>query len=146
MTPDQWFEVIHTNLCSLTTLTQPLFDAMCEQRDARIINVSSVNGQKGQFGQVNSLGRQAGQGFTKALAAEGPLRVTVNAIAPAIPPPQWWRRSAPMCSTASGRHSHAPPRQAAWRRDRRRRGLPRERSGGLYHGETLAINGGLYMK
>ena len=53
MTPEQWFEVIHTNLCSLYNVTQPLFDAMCEQRDARIINISSVNGQKGQFGQVN---------------------------------------------------------------------------------------------
>ncbi len=47
MTPEQWFEVIHTNLCSLYNVTQPLFDAMCEQRDARIINISSVNGQKG---------------------------------------------------------------------------------------------------
>ncbi|WP_042648605.1 SDR family NAD(P)-dependent oxidoreductase, partial [Aeromonas media] len=72
MVPDQWFEVIHTNLCSLYNVTQPLFDAMCEQRDARIINISSVNGQKGQFGQVNYSAAKAGMlGFTKALAAEG---------------------------------------------------------------------------
>ncbi|WP_029303185.1 SDR family NAD(P)-dependent oxidoreductase, partial [Aeromonas hydrophila] len=72
MTPEQWFEVIHTNLCSLYNVTQPLFDAMCEQRDARIINISSVNGQKGQFGQVNYSAAKAGMlGFTKALAAEG---------------------------------------------------------------------------
>lgn len=84
MTPDQWFEVIHTNLCSLYNVTQPLFDAMCEQRDARIINISSVNGQKGQFGQVNYSAAKAGMlGFTKALAAEGArFGVTVNAIAP----------------------------------------------------------------
>lgn len=103
MTPEQWFEVIHTNLCSLYNVTQPLFDAMCEQRDARIINISSVNGQKGQFGQVNYSAAKAGMlGFTKALAAEGArFGVTVNAIAPATPPPPWWRRSAPTSSTAS---------------------------------------------
>ena len=84
MAPDQWFEVIHTNLCSLYNVTQPLFDAMCEQRDARIINISSVTGQKGQFGQANYSAAKAGDlGFTKALAQEGARAgITVNAICP----------------------------------------------------------------
>ena len=84
MVPDQWFEVIHTNLCSLYNVTQPLFDAMCEQRDARIINISSVNGQKGQFGQANYSAAKAGDlGFTKALAQEGARAgITVNVVCP----------------------------------------------------------------
>ena len=114
MTPDQWFEVIHTNLCSLYNVTQPLFDAMCEQRDARIINISSVNGQKGQFGQVNYSAAKAGMlGFTKALAAEGPASESRS-----TPSPRLYRHpngggDPHRCARQhQGRHSHAPPRQA----------------------------------
>ncbi|GAL02724.1 acetoacetyl-CoA reductase [Photobacterium aphoticum] len=67
MTKDQWDEVITTNLNSLFNVTQPLFAAMCERGNARIINISSVNGLKGQFGQANYSAAKAGMiGFTKA--------------------------------------------------------------------------------
>lgn len=84
MTAEQWHEVITTNLNSLYNVTHPLFASMCEHGNGRIINISSVNGLKGQFGQANYSAAKAGMiGFTKALAAEGARSgVTVNAVAP----------------------------------------------------------------
>ena len=84
MTAASWKEVIDTNLNSLFNVTQPLFAAMCEKGNGRVINISSVNGLKGQFGQTNYSAAKAGMiGFSKALAAEGARSgVTVNVIAP----------------------------------------------------------------
>ncbi len=94
MTAEQWNEVITTNLNSLFNVTHPLFASMCEHGNARIINISSVNGLKGQFGQTNYSAAKAGMiGFTKALAAEGARSgVTVNAIAPAIQGRRWLKQ------------------------------------------------------
>ncbi|WP_194437146.1 SDR family oxidoreductase [Vibrio fluminensis] len=84
MTAQAWKDVIDTNLNSVFNVTQPLFAAMCEKGGGRVINISSVNGIKGQFGQTNYSAAKAGMiGFTKALAAEGARSgVTVNAVAP----------------------------------------------------------------
>ena len=84
MNVEQWNLVINTNLNSLFNMTQPVFQAMCEQGFGRIINISSVNGLKGQFGQTNYSAAKAGMiGFTKALAYEGAGKgVTVNVVAP----------------------------------------------------------------
>ncbi|MFA0442224.1 beta-ketoacyl-ACP reductase [Vibrio sp. 10N.286.49.C2] len=84
MKADAWFDVINTNLNSVFNVTQPVFSAMCEKGGGRVINISSVNGQKGQFGQTNYSAAKAGMiGFSKALAAEGARSgVTVNVIAP----------------------------------------------------------------
>jgi acetoacetyl-CoA reductase len=84
MTPEQWKEVIDTNLSGLFNMTHPVFPGMRDRGFGRIISISSINGQKGQMGQVNYSAAKAGDlGFTKALAQEGAFKgVTVNAICP----------------------------------------------------------------
>ena len=84
MKPEQWTEVISTNLNSLFNMCRPLIEGMRARKFGRIINISSINGQKGQMGQTNYSAAKAGEiGFTKALAQEGArLGITVNAIAP----------------------------------------------------------------
>ncbi len=84
MTLEQWNAVISTNLGSLFNMTRPLIEGMRARKFGRIINISSINGQKGQFGQVNYSAAKAGDiGFTKALALENAKTgVTVNAICP----------------------------------------------------------------
>lgn len=84
MTYDVWERVITTNLLSIFHLTQPIFTRMREQRFGRIVNISSVNANKGQAGQTNYCAAKAGiQGFTRALALEGArYGVTVNAVSP----------------------------------------------------------------
>ncbi len=84
MAPEQWTAVINTNLNSLFNMCRPVIEGMRERNFGRIINISSINGQKGQFGQANYSAAKAGEiGFTKALAQENAkLGVTVNAICP----------------------------------------------------------------
>jgi acetoacetyl-CoA reductase len=84
MTSDQWYGVINTNLNSLFNMSRPVIEGMRERGFGRIINISSVNGQKGQMGQTNYSAAKAGDiGFTKALAQENANKgVTVNAICP----------------------------------------------------------------
>ena len=84
MTPQQWDEVIRTNLTSCFNLSRLVIDNMRERNFGRIVNIGSVNGQAGQYGQVNYAAAKSGiHGFTKALAQEGAAKgVTVNAIAP----------------------------------------------------------------
>jgi acetoacetyl-CoA reductase len=82
MTPEQWYAVINTNLNSLFNMTRPVWDGMRTRKFGRVINISSINGQKGQFGQANYSASKAGDvGFTKALALDGARAGnTVNAI------------------------------------------------------------------
>jgi acetoacetyl-CoA reductase len=84
MTAQQWSDVINTNLNSLFNMTQPIWSGMRDRSFGRIICISSVNGQKGQMGQVNYSAAKAGEiGFVKALAQEGAFKnITVNAICP----------------------------------------------------------------
>ena len=84
MKPEQWSDVINTNLGSLFNMCRQVIEGMRERKFGRIINISSINGQKGQFGQTNYSAAKAGEiGFTKALAQEGARSgITVNAIAP----------------------------------------------------------------
>jgi acetoacetyl-CoA reductase len=84
MSPDQWNQVINTNLNGLFNMTHPVWTGMRDRAFGRIINISSINGQKGQMGQVNYSAAKAGDiGFTKALAQEGAAKnITVNAICP----------------------------------------------------------------
>jgi acetoacetyl-CoA reductase len=84
MTADQWTAVINTNLGSLFNMTRQVIEGMRARKFGRIINISSINGQKGQFGQVNYSAAKAGElGFTKALALESARAgITVNAICP----------------------------------------------------------------
>src|SRR6185312_6069243 len=84
MTPEQWSEVIRVNMDSLYNMTRQVIEGMRERGWGRIINISSINGQKGQAGQTNYSAAKAGMlGFTRALALENAKKgVTVNAIAP----------------------------------------------------------------
>jgi acetoacetyl-CoA reductase len=84
MTRDMWDAVIDTNLGSCFNMCRLTFPGMRERKFGRIVNVGSINGQAGQYGQVNYAAAKSGiHGFTKALAQEGArYGVTVNAIAP----------------------------------------------------------------
>jgi acetoacetyl-CoA reductase len=84
MTPQQWREVVDINLSGLFNMTHPVWPGMRERGFGRIVNISSINGQKGQVGQVNYSAAKAGDiGFTRALAQEGAAKnITVNAICP----------------------------------------------------------------
>jgi acetoacetyl-CoA reductase len=84
MIAEQWSAVINTNLNSLFNMSRPVWEGMRERSFGRIINISSINGQKGQMGQVNYSAAKAGElGFTKALAQEGARKgITVNAVCP----------------------------------------------------------------
>jgi acetoacetyl-CoA reductase len=84
MSREQWNDVINTNLNGVFNMTHPVWPGMRERKFGRVITISSINGQKGQFGQANYSASKAGDlGFTKALAQEGArFGVTVNAICP----------------------------------------------------------------
>ncbi|RVV96928.1 acetoacetyl-CoA reductase [Mesobaculum littorinae] len=84
MTPEQWHEVIGTNLTGVFNMTHCAWPGMRSRKFGRVITISSINGQKGQAGQANYSAAKAGDlGFTKALAQEGARAgITVNAICP----------------------------------------------------------------
>jgi acetoacetyl-CoA reductase len=84
MKPEQWTAVINTNLNSLFNMCRPVIEGMRERKFGRVVNISSINGQKGQMGQSNYSAAKAGEiGFTKALAQENARAgITVNAICP----------------------------------------------------------------
>ncbi len=84
MTPEQWHECIDTNLNGVFNMTHNVWGGMRERKFGRIVTISSINGQKGQFAQANYAATKAGDiGFTKALAQEGARAgITVNVVAP----------------------------------------------------------------
>ncbi len=84
MSREQWQEVIDTNLSGVFNMTHPIWPGMRERKFGRVITISSINGQKGQFGQVNYAASKAGDlGLTKSLAQEGArFGITANAICP----------------------------------------------------------------
>ena len=84
MTPEQWRAVLDTNLSSCFNLCSLVVNGMREKKFGRIVNIGSINGQAGQYGQVNYAAAKSGiHGFTKALAQEGArFNITANAVAP----------------------------------------------------------------
>jgi acetoacetyl-CoA reductase len=84
MTPDQWHAVIHANLDSVFNTTRCVIEGMTVRGFGRIVNISSVNGQKGQFGQANYAASKAGiHGFTMSIALETARKgITVNTVSP----------------------------------------------------------------
>ena len=84
MSPENWRAVISTNLDSLFNMTRSVIEGMRERNYGRVISISSVNGQKGQFGQANYAAAKSGMfGFTKSVAQENAAKgITVNAVAP----------------------------------------------------------------
>tara|TARA_Y100001956_G_C4119626_1_gene186723 strand:- start:311 stop:1051 length:741 start_codon:yes stop_codon:yes gene_type:complete len=146
MTAEAWKEVIETNLNSLFNVTQPVFSAMCEKGGGRVINISSVNGLKGQFGQTNYSAAKAGMiGFSKALAAEGARSgVTVNVIAPGY-------TGTPMVEQMKPEVLDSIKAQIPMQRLAQPEEIAKSVSflvsdaGAYITGETLSVNGGLYM-
>ena len=147
MDVEQWRAVIDTNLNSLFNMCRPVIEGMRERKFGRIINISSINGQKGQMGQANYSAAKAGEiGFTKALAQENArVNVTINAICPgyigtemvqAMPQEVLEKRIIPLIPTG-------------------RLGTPEEIArcvvflaaddAGFITGSTLTANGGQYM-
>jgi len=146
MTPDQWQAVIKVNLDSVYNCTQPIIEGMTERGWGRIINISSINGQKGQFGQANYSAAKAGMhGFTKAVAQEVARKgVTVNTISPgyidspminAVPEEirEGIRKSIPV-------QRFGKPSEIA-----RTVAFLADEEGGFITGADLSINGGQYM-
>ncbi len=84
MTPEQWREVIDTNLTGVFNTIHPVWPGMRERKFGRVVVISSINGQKGQFGQVNYAATKAGDlGIVKSLAQEGArFNITANAVCP----------------------------------------------------------------
>ncbi len=84
ITPEQWNEVIDTNLTGVFNMTHPIWPGMRDRGFGRVVTISSINGQKGQMGQANYSASKAGDlGLTKTLAQEGAAKgITVNAICP----------------------------------------------------------------
>ncbi|MDR9827994.1 SDR family oxidoreductase [Vibrio sp. FNV 38] len=146
MSAEAWFDVINTNLNSVFNVTQPLFSAMCEKGGGRVINISSVNGIKGQFGQTNYSAAKAGMiGFTKALAYEGARSgVTANVVAPGYTgTPMVEQMNSDVLDSIKSTipmQRLATPEEIAesvW--------FLASDSGAYITGETLSVNGGLYM-
>ena len=146
MSFEQWNAVIHTNLSSCFNMTRQVIEGMRARGFGRIVNIGSINGQAGQYGQVNYAAAKSGiHGFTKALAQEGAKAgVTVNAIAPgyidtdmvrAVPAPVLEKIIAKI---PVGRLGHA---------DEIARGVAFlcGEDAGFITGSTLSLNGGQHM-
>ncbi len=147
MSKDQWSAVIRTNLDSLFNMTRPVIEGMRNRGFGRVIVISSINGQKGQAGQVNYSAAKAGDiGFVKALALEGAAKgITANVIAPgyigtemvqAIDPKVLETRILPLIPTGRLGQPEEIARAVVF--------LASDDSGYIT-GSTLSINGGQYL-
>ena len=147
MTLEQWNAVINTNLGSLFNVTRQVIEGMRGRKFGRIINISSINGQKGQFGQVNYSAAKAGDiGFTQALALENAKAgITVNVICPgyintemvqAVPKEVLEKAVIPQIPTARLGEPEEIARTVVF--------LAAD-DAGFITGSTLTINGGQYM-
>jgi acetoacetyl-CoA reductase len=148
MTKEQWSAVIRTNLDSLFNMTRPVIDDMRNRNFGRVIVISSINGQKGQMGQVNYSAAKAGDlGFVKALAQENANKgITVNAICPgyigtemvqAIDPEILKTKILPLIPVGRLGAPEEIARAVVY--------LAGEETGAFITGSTLSINGGQYM-
>jgi acetoacetyl-CoA reductase len=146
MTFEQWNDVIATNLTSCFNMCRNVIDGMRERGFGRIVNIGSINGQAGQYGQVNYAAAKSGiHGFTKALAQEGAAKgITVNAIAPgyidtdmvrAVPPNVLEKIVAKVPVGRLGKASEIARGVLFLVAD----------EGGFVTGATLSINGGQHM-
>ncbi|MDP1881638.1 MAG: acetoacetyl-CoA reductase, partial [Bradyrhizobium sp.] len=147
MTLEQWNAVINTNLGSLFNMTRQVIEGMRARKFGRVVNISSINGQKGQFGQVNYSAAKAGDiGFTKALALENAKGgITVNAICPgyintemvqAVPKEVLEKSILPLIPTGRLGEPEEIARAVVF--------LAADEAGAIT-GSTLSINGGQYM-
>jgi len=146
MTRQAWDEVIDVNLGGCFNMAKAVFDGMLGRKFGRIVNIGSINGQAGQYGQVNYAAAKSGiHGFTKALAQEGARAgITVNAIAPgyidtemvAAVPPEVLEKIVAKIPVGRLGQAHEIARGVTF--------LCSE-DGGFITGSTLSINGGQHM-
>jgi len=146
MTPGQWHEVLDDDLTSCFNMSHAVIDGMRMRGWGRIVNVSSINGQKGQFGQVNYAAAKAGMiGFTKSLALESARKgVTVNAVAPGYTATEMVAKIDPrilegiVAQIPVGRLARAEEIAHAV-------AFLVDENSGFITGSTLSINGGQYL-
>jgi len=146
MVPRNWEQVLDTNLGGCFNMAKAVWDGMLERKFGRIVNIGSVNGQMGQYGQVNYAAAKSGiHGFTKALAQEGAGHgVTVNAIAPgyidtemvAAVPPQVLEKIVARIPVGRLGHAEEIARGVLFLVDDK---------AGFVTGSTISINGGQHM-
>ena len=146
MSFDDWNEVMRINLGGCFNMAKACFPGMRERGWGRIVNIGSINGQAGQYGQVNYAAAKSGiHGFTKALAQEGAkFGVTVNAIAPGPTASAKGRLSAEQIAMIEARvpvGRFAEPSEIA-----AAAALLASDRGGFFVGATLDMNGGLYVR
>jgi acetoacetyl-CoA reductase len=147
MTKEQWSAVIRTNLDSLFNMTRPVIESMRERNWGRIIVISSINGQKGQMGQVNYSAAKAGDiGFVKALAQENANKgITVNAITPGYIGTEMVQAIAPEVLKAKILPQIPVGRLGKPEEIARTVAFLASDHAGFITGATLAVNGGQYM-
>ena len=142
----QWDEVIDVNLGGCFNMAKAVFDGMTGRKYGRIVNIGSINGQAGQYGQVNYAAAKSGiHGFTKALAQEGARAgITVNAIAPGYIDTDM---VAAVPEEVLGKIVARIPVGRLGRADEIARGVAFlvDENGGFITGSTLSINGGQHM-
>ena len=142
----QWDEVIDVNLGGCFNMAKAVFDGMSGRKYGRIVNIGSINGQAGQYGQVNYAAAKSGiHGFTKALAQEGArFGVTVNAIAPGYIDTDM---VAAVPEDVLGKIVAKIPLGRLGRAEEIARGVPFlvDENAGFVTGSTLSINGGQHM-
>ncbi len=146
MTSDQWHAVVDTNLASCFNMTRAVINGMRDRSFGRIINIASINGLKGQFGQSNYAASKAGmRGFTKSVALENAAKgITVNAIAPGYTDTEMVRAvpekvlESIIAQIPAGRLGKADDiaRTVLFLADE---------AAGFITGETINVNGGQYM-
>ena len=143
---DMWNDVISTNLSSCFNMVNNVIGPMRDQGYGRIINISSVNGLKGQAGQVNYSAAKAGVlGFTKALALESANKgITVNAIAPGYTDTEMVRKVSPEILDSIIKQIPAG-RLALTEEVARAVTFLADEKSGYITGETISLNGGQYM-
>jgi acetoacetyl-CoA reductase len=146
MDHQKWQEVMDTNLGGCFNMAKAVWDGMSDRKYGRIVNIGSINGQAGQYGQVNYAAAKSGiHGFTKALAQEGArANVTVNAIAPGYIDTDM---VAAVPEDVLGKIVAKIPVGRLGRADEIARGVAFlvDENGGFITGSTLSINGGQHM-
>ena len=146
MDRDKWQQVIDTNLGGCFNMAKAVFEGMLERKYGRIVNIGSINGQAGQYGQVNYAAAKSGiHGFTKALAQEGARAgVTVNAIAPGYIDTDM---VAAVPEEVLGKIIAKIPVNRLGKADEIARGVAFlvDENAGFVTGSTLSINGGQHM-
>ena len=147
MTPEQWKEVIDTNLTGVFNTVHPIWPGMRERKFGRVIVISSINGQKGQFAQVNYAATKAGDlGIVKSLAQEGARAgITANAICPGYIATEMVMAVPEKVPRVDHRRRSPPAASAKPRRSRASWSSSPPTTPGFINGSTISANGAQFF-